>query len=178
MTPIDYLLNACLIGLVALQIKGHRVTVVRLAVPVVLTLWGASQFLHSVPVAGNDVVLEATLALVGAALGALAGMATSIRPMGDGTGAVAKAGTAAAILWVLGIGARVGFSLWVTNGGQRLVGAFSTSVHITSGTAWAAGFIFMAMAEVLTRTGALYLRTVRSGSTIPRGGLLGRAAIA
>ena len=49
---------------------------------------------------------------------------------------------------------------------------------MTSGAAWAAGFILMAMVEVVSRTGVLYLRTARSGAVIPRGGLLGRSALA
>jgi hypothetical protein len=175
MTITDYLLNACLIGLVVLQIKGHRVTVVRLLVPVVLTIWGASQFLHSIPTAGNDLVLEATLASLGALLGVLAGAATAIRR--DGDGAIARAGGIAAILWVLGIGARVGFSVWVAHGGQPAVASFSATAHITTGAAWAAGFIVMAMTEVVARTATLYARTSRLGAVIPRGGLLSRAAI-
>jgi hypothetical protein len=176
MTLIDYLLNAVLIGLVALQIRGHKVTVVRLLVPVVLTIWGASQFLRSVPTAGSDVALEACLLLAGCCFGALAGLATGIHR--DGDGAIAKAGGVAALLWVIGIGARVGFSLWVTHGGQAIVSGFSASVHVTTGAAWVAGFILMAMAEVVSRTGVLYLKTVRSGAVVPRGGLVGRSALA
>ena len=108
MTLTDhYLLNTVLVGLVVLQIRGHRVTIARLVVPVVLTIWGASQFLRAVPTAGNDVVLEATLVLAGCLFGVLAGMATGIHR--DGEGAVARAGAIAALLWVIGIGARVGF---------------------------------------------------------------------
>ena len=115
MTLTDYLLNAALISLVVLQIRGHKVTVVRLLTPVVLTIWGASQFLQAVPTSGGDVALEGCLVAVGCVLGVLAGLATGIHREGDG--AVARAGGIAAILWVVGIGARVGFSLWVTHGG-------------------------------------------------------------
>jgi hypothetical protein len=176
MTLTDYLLNAALISLVVLQIRGHRVTAVRLLVPVVLTIWGASQFLQSVPTAGSDLALEVALVFEGCCLGVLAALATGIHR--DGEGAIAKAGAAAALLWVVGIGARVGFYLWVTHGGQAAVSSFSASVHVTSGAAWAAGFILMAMAEVVSRTGVLYLKTVHSGAVIPRGGLLGRSALA
>lgn len=176
MTLTDYLLNAVLISLVVLQIRGHRVTAVRLFVPVVLTIWGASQFLQSVPTAGSDLVLEVALSLAGGCLGVLAALATGIYR--DGEGAIAKAGAAAAFLWVVGIGARVGFYLWVTHGGQAAVSGFSASVHVTSGAAWAAGFILMAMAEVVSRTGVLYLKTVHSGAVVPRGGLRGRSALA
>ena len=176
MTLTDYLLNAVLISLVVLQIRGHKVTVARLLVPIVLTVWGASQFLQSVPTAGNDLALESSLVFVGCCLGVLAALATRIHR--DGEGAIAKAGGSAALLWVAGIGARIGFYLWVSHGGQVAVTSFSASVHVTSGAAWAAGFILMAMAEVISRTGMLYLRTVRSGAVVPRGGLRVRSALA
>src|SRR5271166_4069341 len=92
--------------------------------------------------------------------------------------AIAKAGLLAAILWVLGIGARMGFVLWVGHGGQPAVARFSIIHHITSGPAWGAAFILMAMAEVATRTCVLYVKTRRSGATIERGGLLRSAAAA
>jgi hypothetical protein len=151
------------------QIRGHRITKARLLFPVVVTVWVAGQFLHSIPTAGNDVLLEAGMALVGAGLGVGAGLATSVRT--DGAGAFAKAGLAAAVLWVLGIGARMGFSLWVTNGGQASVARFSAAHHITSASAWAAGFVLMAMIEVALRTGVLYLKARQLGVEIPRGGL-------
>ena len=166
MTTTEYLMNFALVGLVALQVRGHKITVARLLVPVALTVWGASQFLHSVPTAGNDAVLELTLALVGAVLGVLAALATTIRR--DGAGAFAKAGIVAAILWVLGIGARVAFSFWVSHGGAPTITRFSAVHHITSGAAWATAFILMAMVEVASRTGVLYLKARRSGAVIPR----------
>jgi hypothetical protein len=176
MTITEYLLNIALVGLVVLQIRGHRVTAARLLVPVVMTFWFVSQILHTIPTAGNDMVLEISLALVGAFLGVAAGFATSIRRLGDG--AFAKAGALAAVLWIVGIGARVAFSLWVTHGGQPTITRFSVDHHITSGHAWAAAFVLMAMVEVTSRTGTLYLKTVRSGAVIPRGGFLQRPAAA
>ena len=171
MTITEYLMNVALVSLVVLQIRGHKITVARLLVPVVMTVWFCSQILHTIPTAGNDEVLEASLALVGAGLGVAAGLATSIRRLG--AGAFAKAGAVAGVLWVLGVGARVAFSLWVTHGGQPTITRFSVAHHITSGHAWAAAFILMAMVEVSSRTGILYLKTLRSGAVIPRGGLVG-----
>lgn len=174
MTTTEYLLNLVLVGLVVLQVRGHKVTRARLLVPVVITVWACSQILRSVPTAGNDLVLEMTLALSGAALGVVAGLATSVRR--DGPGAFAKAGAVAAVLWVLGIGARVAFSFWVTHGGGPSVAHFSATHHITSAHAWAAGFILMAMLEVIVRTAVLTLKTLRTGAVIPRRALAGPAA--
>jgi hypothetical protein len=83
----------------------------------------------------------------------------------------AKAGVGAAALWVTGIGARLGFSLWVTHGGRPSVAHFSATHGITSPAAWTAGSVLMAMLEVGTRTGILYLKARRTGAEIPRGGL-------
>lgn len=176
MTTTEYLLNIALVALVVLQVRGHRITVVRLLVPVVLTVWAASQFLHSMPTAGDDLVLELAGAAGGALLGGLAGLATGVHR--SGAGAIARAGAVAAVLWVAGIGARVAFSLWVSHGGTPAVARFSAAHHITSGQAWAAAFILMAMLEVGVRSGVLYLKAVHSGAVVPRGGFVRRAAAA
>ncbi|MBF6556874.1 MAG: hypothetical protein IVW52_11995 [Acidimicrobiales bacterium] len=175
MTITDYLMNIGLIGLVVLQIRGHKVTRARLLFPLVATVFVATQFLHTIPTAGNDLVLIVGLACVGVALGLGAGLVTNVRL--DGVSAFAKAGLVAAVLWVAGIGARMGFALWVGHGGQAAVTRFSILHHITSGTAWGAAFVLMAMAEVASRTGVLYLKARRSGAVIERGGLL-RAPVA
>jgi hypothetical protein len=170
MTITDYLMNIGLIALVVLQIRGHKVTRARLVFPLVATVFVASQFLHAIPTAGNDLVLIVALASIGAALGAGAGLVTEVRL--DGVHAIAKASLVAAVLWVVGIGARMGFVLWVGHGGQATVARFSVLHHITSGSAWGAAFVLMAMAEVASRTGVLYLKARRSGAVIDRGGLL------
>lgn len=176
MTITEYLMNLCLVALVVFQIRGHKVTRARLLFPVIVTAFVAAQFLGGLPTAGNDVALESALAFVGAGLGVAAGLATSIRR--QGAGAFARAGVLAAILWVVGIGARVGFSIWVTHGGQSTVASFSAANDITSGSAWVAGFVLMAMLEVSVRTGVLYVKAVRSGAEIPRGGLRERLVTA
>jgi len=170
MTTTDYLMNISLIALVVLQIRGHKVTRARLLFPLVVTVFVATQFLHSIPTAGSDLVLIVGFACVGAALGSGAGLLTSVRR--DGATAFAKAGLVAATLWVVGIGARMGFALWVGHGGQAAVVRFSALHQITSGSAWAAAFVLMALAEVVSRTGILYLKTRRTGAVIERGGLL------
>jgi len=84
----------------------------------------------------------------------------------------------AAALWVAGIGARVGFSVWVQHGGAPVVRDFSLVHHITGGPAWGTGFVLMALAEVMSRTGVLYVKARQSGATIERGGVLHRLVTA
>jgi hypothetical protein len=174
MTPAEYALNLLLVALVALQIRGITITRAALVFPVVMTTWVATSLLGAIPTAGNDLLLETGGALTGCALGALAGLATRVTR--HGSTAVARAGAGAALLWVLGVGARVGFSLWVSHGGSGTIRAFSAAHHITSGHAWGTAFILMAIAEVLTRTGVILAKTRRTGATIERGGLIRRFA--
>ena len=174
MTPIEYALNVALVGLVLLQIRGITITKAALVFPVVMTTWVATSLLGSIPTAGNDLILEIGGALAGATLGALAGLATGVTR--HGSAAVAKAGAAAAMLWVIGIGARVGFSLWVSHGGAPAIRDFSVAHHITGGPAWGTAFILMAITEVFTRTGVILAKTRRTGATIERGGLIRRFA--
>lgn len=176
MTTFEYLLNLALVGLVALQLRGIKLTAAALLIPVVITFWAASQLLQTIPTGGNDLVLEGSFAAAGCLLGVLAGLATSVRRAG--VAAVAKAGLLAALLWVLGIGARVAFSLWVQHGGAPTVRTFSVAHHITGGPAWGTGFILMALVEVTSRTLVLYGKARRSGATIERGGLRRRFATA
>lgn len=170
MTPFEYALNIGLVGLVLLQLRGRKLTVVNLLVPVAITVFVAMNFLHAIPTTGNDMVLELGGALLGALLGTAAALTTRIDRDNLGR-AIAKAGVVAAILWVVGIGARVGFSLYVQHGGYDAVGRFSMT-HAITGQAWGVTFTLMAVAEVLSRTGIVFLKARRSGALIERGGLL------
>ena len=172
MTTFEYALNMALVGLVVLQVRGIKLTAAALLVPVVMTAWAASQVLHTIPTGGNDVALEAVFGLGGVALGVAAGLATSVRR--NGPEAVAKAGVVAAVLWMAGVGARVGFSVWVQNGGAGQVRHFSLAHQITGGPVWGTAFVLMALTEVMTRTGVLYVKARRCGATIERGGLVRR----
>jgi hypothetical protein len=172
MTSTEYALNVALVGLVLLQVRGIKVTKAALVFLVVMTVWIATLLLKTIPSGGNDLVLEIGGALAGATLGACAGLATGV--CRHGASATAKAGVLAAFLWVVGIGARLAFSLWVGYGGASSIRDFSLTHHISGGTAWGTAFILMAITEVLTRTGVIYVKTRRSGAVIERGGLLHR----
>ena len=176
MTTFEYALNFALVGLVVLQARGITLTKAALLVPVVMTAWAATQVLHTVPTGGNDLLLEVCFTAAGLMLGGLAGVLTSVRRVGSA--AVAKAGLVAGALWVAGVGARIAFSVWVQNGGAPVVREFSRLHDIAGGSAWGTGFVLMALTEVMSRTGMLYVKARRSGATIERGGLVRRFAAA
>jgi hypothetical protein len=158
MTLTDYAIDIALIGLVILQVRGRRITGRTLLLPVILVGWAATSYLHGIPTAGNDLVLIIGATAIGVTLGVLCGLFTTVRVGADGF-PVAKAGMVAAVLWVMGVGTRLAFQVYVTHGGQAAVGRFSAAHSITTGEAWVAALILMAMGEALARTGILALRS-------------------
>src|SRR5215469_264159 len=71
-----YVINALLVLLVIRQIREHPLDLRSLAIPVLAVGAAAVLFLRSVPLGGNDVALELACVLVGAAMGAIGGLAT------------------------------------------------------------------------------------------------------
>ncbi len=160
MSGVDYIINGILVLLVLRQIRGSRLDLVNLVLPVVLVGGAAAYYLRSVPTAGNDLALDLVLAGAGAVLGFLCALATRVWRGGDGV-AMAKAGGIAAVLWVLGIGARMAFALSSEHGAGPAITRFSIAHSITSGDAWVAALVMMALAEVLTRLVTLRVRARR-----------------
>lgn len=113
------------------------------------------------------------LAAAGLTLGTLSGLATSIWRRG-GT-VLSRARLLAAFLWVLGMGARFAFAIWVTHSGAGAVGHFSARNDITGAHIWQFALVLMAYAEVLSRIGILQVRRFRilrhpaSPSVVPAG---------
>jgi hypothetical protein len=165
MSLSDYAIDIALIAVVLLQIRGRRLTTRALLLPVILVGYVAVNYLHSVPTAGNDLLLVVATASVGAMLGLLSGLFTNLRAGRDGI-PYAKAGLVAATLWVVGTGTRLAFQVYASHGGSAAIGRFSAAHHITSGQAWVAALILMAMGEALARTGVLALRA-RALSAVP-----------
>jgi hypothetical protein len=155
-----YIINAILVLLVLRQIRAARLDLRSLVLPVLLVAGAAAYYLHSVPTAGNDIVLDITLAAVGAALGILCALATSLWRGRDGY-AMARAGGIAAVLWIAGIGCRMGFAFASSHGAGPAIARFSAAHSITSGDAWVAALVMMALAEVTARLVALRVRASR-----------------
>jgi peptidoglycan/LPS O-acetylase OafA/YrhL len=130
MNATDYLINAALVLLVLRQIREMRLSWQILVLPVLIVIGAAAYYLRSVPLAGNDVVLYAALGAVGATLGGLCGLATHLRRDAEDR-VLARAGWIAAILWVVGVGARMGFAWASTHGAGPAIERFSIG-HSTS----------------------------------------------
>jgi hypothetical protein len=71
---------------------------------------------------------------------------------------LARAGWLAASLWIVGIGARMGFTYSAAHGAGPAIATFSAVHDITSAAAWVAAFVLMGLAEVTARLVVLRLR--------------------
>jgi hypothetical protein len=160
MSITDYLIDSALVLLVLLQIKERAITTQTIVRPLIIVGVAVANYLHGIPTAGNDLVLAAALALTGATIGIASGVVMFIR-RGDHGEVLARAGWASAFLWVLGMGSRFAFLVWITHGGSPTIAHFSAANSITSGEAWTVALLGMAVFEVVGRSLTLALRRQR-----------------
>jgi hypothetical protein len=158
MSLTDYILDTVLVLLVLRQIKTSRYDRRAVLLPLAIVAVVGHSYLHSIPTAGNDLVLIVGLTTVGVVLGSLSGLTTRVWSDG-GRYALVKAGPAAASLWVLGMGSRFAFIWYSSHLGSDAVTRFSIHHDITGSAAWTAALVLMALGEVLSRTGILVLRS-------------------
>jgi hypothetical protein len=157
MTTTDYLINILFVFIVFRQAQERRIDRRYFVLPIVLVAWVATQYVHALPTAGNDLVLIAALACVGLTLGTISGLATHIRRDQSGDG-FARVGWLAGILLVGGISSRMIFAFAVSHGLEPAVRSFSIANHIGS-AAWTVAMVLMALCEVGARLTTVYLRT-------------------
>ena len=68
---------------------------------------------------------------------------------------------ASAVFWVLGMGGRFGFLVWINHSGAGSLRHFSAAHSITSAEAWTAALLGMAVFEVVGRTVVMAARRRR-----------------
>ena len=157
MSTSDYLIDSALVLLVLLQIKERELTPMQLIRPVVILGIAIVSYLHGIPTAGNDLVLVGVLALVGGLIGVASGATVIFRRADDGR-ILFRAAWLSGIFWVLGMGSRFAFLIWITHGGEPSIVNFSAAHAITGGAAWTDALLGMAVFEVLGRSLTLALR--------------------
>ncbi len=157
MTIVDYIVSTALVLLVVPQIRGDRLTLANALRPVVLVALAAAYYLRGVPTQGNDALLDVLLTALGLTLGTGCALTTRLTVGDDGT-PFAKAGAAAAVLWVLGMAGRFTFVYYASHSGAHAVATFSFKHHITGTEAWTTALILMALAEVTSRLVTIRIR--------------------
>jgi hypothetical protein len=156
MTITDYLINAVFILIVFRQARERTLDVRSFVVPLVIVFFVAQMYLHSIPTAGNDLVLIGLLTTVGLTLGILSGFATHVRAGQNGR-AVARVGWIAGALLIAGIGSRMVFAFALSHGAEHAVASFSIAHHIGA-AAWPTALVLMAICEVTARIATVQLR--------------------
>lgn len=116
----------------------------------------AQRYVHSIPTAGNDLVLVGLLAAIGLTLGVLCGFATHVRVGVDGV-ALARVGWLAGGLLIAGICARMVFAFALSHGAEPAIRHFSVS-HQIGAAAWPVALVSMALCEVTARLVTVQLR--------------------
>lgn len=151
MTTTDYILDSALVLLVLIQIPERRLTTKALVRPMVILAVAVANYFHGIPTAGNDLVLIVAVALIGLLIGVASGQAVLMRRGEDGE-VLARSGWASGLFWVLGMGSRFAFAVWISHGGAVTVGQFSAEHSITSAQAWTVALLAMAVFEVSGRS--------------------------
>ena len=156
MTTSEYLFNAAFVLLVLRQAWERELDRRSVIVPLVLMFFVGSQYLRTLPTAGNDLVLIILLGAVGLTLGVFGGFATHVRTGENGV-ALARVGWTAGALLVLGIGARMAFAFAIGHGFEPAVRGFSVA-HQIGVTAWPVALVAMALIEVGARVAVVQVR--------------------
>jgi hypothetical protein len=168
MSITDYLIDSALVLLVLLQIQERPLTTKSLVRPLLIVGIAVVNYVHGIPTAGNDLVLIGVLALLGLLIGTASGQTVLMR-RGSGGEVLARAAWLSGFFWVLGMGSRFAFLIWVNNGGAATIGQFSAQHAITGGEAWTVALLSMAVFEVCGRSLLLAARRhqLPQGDSVP-----------
>jgi hypothetical protein len=160
MSTTDYLLNGLFVLIVLRQARERELDRRSAVIPLAIVAYVAHLYVHSIPTAGNDLVLVAALGTVGLALGVASGFATQVRAGEHGL-AVARVGVTAGALLIAGIGSRMVFAFALSHGARDAVAGFSQA-HAIGAAAWPVALVLMALLEVSVRIAIVQLRGRRA----------------
>ena len=160
MTITDYLINAVFVLIVLSQARERELDRRSFIIPLAVVVYVVHIYVHSIPTAGNDLVLIAALGTVGLTLGIASGLATHVRAGENGL-AVARVGWLAGALLIAGISSRMVFVFAINHGARHAVASFSMA-HQIGAAAWPVALVLMALLEVATRITIVQLRGHRA----------------
>ena len=161
-----WIINLVVLGAVLEADLGHRkITRFRLTRPLVIAAVIAAFWIKGVATSGTGLWVEAAGIGAGIVLGLAAAALMRVYASDDGR-PYSYAWIPYALLWIAVVGARLWFA-YAANHGIRVPLVTWMLAHQLTTSALMDGFIFLALAMVLTRTGSLAVRSHALRGTRP-----------
>src|SRR5580698_82271 len=160
MSVTDYVIDLLLIAVIFRQVRTHELTTRSAVLPLLLMAVAGFVYLRPVDLHGNDLALIAVLGAAGIVIGAVSGMADSVRLTPEGR-VLARAGAFSVVAWVAGMGSRFGFEYYAYHSGSAAVARYSIGHDITGAQIWTTALVLMAFGQVIARVGLLQIRRIR-----------------